>query len=59
MKIHRLPPAGQELFFTLLDKGLYRRLGETKDRKSAIMIIAATTEDRMVHSLLHSEEEYL
>ncbi len=44
-EIHRLPPTGQELFFTLLDKGTYRRLGETKDRKATVMIIAATTED--------------
>lgn len=44
-EIHRLPPAGQELFFTLLDKGTYRRLGDTRDRSARIMIIAATTED--------------
>lgn len=44
-EIHRLPPTGQELFFTLFDKGIYRRLGETKERKSNIMIIGATTED--------------
>lgn len=44
-EIHRLPPTGQELFFTLLDKGVYRRLGDTKERKSRIMIIGATTED--------------
>lgn len=44
-EIHRLPPTGQELFFTLLDKGTYRRLGDTRDRSANIMIIAATTED--------------
>lgn len=44
-EIHRLPPTGQELFFTLLDKGVYRRLGDTKEIKASLMIIGATTED--------------
>lgn len=43
-EIHRLPPAGQELLFTLLDKNVYRRLGETTERRSNLMIISATTE---------------
>ncbi len=45
-EIHRLPPSGQELLFMLIDKGVYRRLGETnKTRQSNIMIIGATSED--------------
>ena len=44
-EIHRLPSEGQEILFSLMDKGRYRRLGEVNtDRKSKIMIIAATTE---------------
>ena len=44
-EIHRLPPTGQELLFILIDKGFYRRLGETKtEHKSNVMIIGATSE---------------
>lgn len=43
-EIHRLASTGQELLFTLLDKNKYRRLGETVERKSNVMIIGATTE---------------
>ncbi|SEJ29662.1 Transcriptional regulator containing an AAA-type ATPase domain and a DNA-binding domain [Propionispira arboris] len=45
-EIHRLPPAGQELLFMLIDKGVYRRLGATRaECKSHLMIIGATSED--------------
>lgn len=45
-EIHRLPPTGQELLFMLVDKGVYRRLGETReDRRANLMIIGATSED--------------
>lgn len=45
-EIHRLPASGQELLFMLIDKGVYRRLGETKnERQAKIMIIGATSED--------------
>jgi len=45
-EIHRLPPTGQELLFMLIDKGVYRRLGETdKERTANVMIIGATSED--------------
>ncbi|WP_196604069.1 sigma-54-dependent transcriptional regulator [Pectinatus haikarae] len=45
-EIHRLPPTGQELLFILIDKGFYRRLGETKaEHKANIMLIGATSED--------------
>ncbi|EIW21904.1 sigma 54-interacting transcriptional regulator [Pelosinus fermentans] len=45
-EIHRLPPAGQELLFTLVDKGIYRRLGESREeRKAQVMLICATSED--------------
>ncbi len=45
-EIHRLPPTGQELLFLLIDKGFYRRLGETKtEHKADIMLVGATSED--------------
>jgi transcriptional regulator with AAA-type ATPase domain/transcriptional regulatory protein LevR/mannitol/fructose-specific phosphotransferase system IIA component (Ntr-type) len=45
-EIHRLPVEGQEILFYLLDKGNFRRLGETEvTRESKLMIIAATTEN--------------
>lgn len=45
-EVHRLPPEGQEILFYLMDKGKFRRLGETEaQRESHLMIIAATTED--------------
>lgn len=43
---HRLSPEGQEKMFLLIDKGIFQRLGETRDyRQAKIRIIAATTED--------------
>lgn len=45
-EIHRLPPAGQEMLFTLIDQGTYRRLGETTfDRTATVRLIGATTEN--------------
>lgn len=45
-EVHRLPPDGQEMLFQLIDKGKYRRLGETSIvHEARVMIIAATTED--------------
>lgn len=45
-EIHRLPAEGQEILFYLLDKGKYRRMGEsTLTRTATIMLIGATTED--------------
>jgi len=45
-EIHRLPPEGQEMLFYLIDKGKFRRLGEShSDRTVKIMIITATTEN--------------
>lgn len=44
-EVHRLPSEGQEILFSLIDKGKYRRLGENEvTRESRLMIIAATTE---------------
>jgi transcriptional regulator with AAA-type ATPase domain/transcriptional regulatory protein LevR len=43
-EIHRLPASGQEMFFTLLDKGIYRPLGGTATRHVRLMLIGATTE---------------
>ncbi|WP_162523584.1 sigma 54-interacting transcriptional regulator [Calorimonas adulescens] len=44
-EVHRLPPEGQEMFFYLIDRGEYHRLGDSKTRSAHLMIIAATTED--------------
>lgn len=45
-EVHRLPNEGQEILFYLLDKGKFRRLGETEStREAKIMLIAATTEN--------------
>lgn len=44
-EVHRLPPEGQEMFFYLIDKGLYTPLGEENYRKGNLFIICATTEN--------------
>ncbi len=45
-EVHRLTSNGQEMLFQLIDKGHYRRLGETNTvHKAKVMIIAATSED--------------
>ncbi len=45
-EIHRLSPQGQEMLFTYIDKGIFRKLGETEhEEKAQVRIIAATTED--------------
>lgn len=45
-EIHRLPPEGQEMLFTFIDRGIYRRLGETtSERHAQVLLVCATTED--------------
>ena len=45
-EVHRLSPEGQEKMFLLIDKGIFQRLGETREyRPAKIRIIVATTED--------------
>lgn len=45
-EVHRLPPEGQEIFFTFIDKGIFRRLGETQvERTASVRIFSATTEE--------------
>ncbi len=46
-EVHRLSPQGQEMLFTFIDKGVFRRLGETEvlEGGAKVQIIAATTED--------------
>lgn len=43
-EVHRLPPEGQEMLFTIMDKNKFRRLGDTLERNVRVLIIAATTE---------------
>jgi len=48
-EVHRLPHEAQEMLFTLIDFGQYRRLGESgKTRAAHPMIILATTEVKEV-----------
>ena len=48
-EIHRLPPEGQEMLFTFIDKGVYRPLGESNQTQTAsVQIIGATTENSEV-----------
>lgn len=52
-EIHRLPPKGQEILFSILDRGCFRRLGETNvERKVSVMLIGATTENIETNLLL-------
>ncbi len=45
-EIHRLPPKGQEMLFSILDKGKFRRMGEVNiEREAHIYFIGATTEN--------------
>lgn len=44
-EIHRLPPDGQEMLFLLMDRGVYRALGDSAPRKASVMLIAATSQD--------------
>lgn len=45
-EVHRLPPEGQEMFFTFMDRGTFRRLGETEaERSASVLIVSATTEN--------------
>ncbi|WP_380182105.1 sigma 54-interacting transcriptional regulator [Kalamiella sp. sgz302252] len=45
-EVHRLPPEGQEMFFTFIDKGFFRRVGETdSERRVKVRIFASTTEE--------------
>lgn len=51
-EVHRLPPEGQEMFFTFIDKGTFRRMGETDVlRQADVRIFAATTEKPESHLL--------
>ena len=46
-EIHRLPIEGQEMLFTYIDRGVFRRLGECeKDHHANVLIIGATTEKK-------------
>lgn len=45
-EIHRLTPEGQEMLFMFIDKGTYRKMGESDAlRKADVMFIGATTEN--------------
>ncbi|ATO47857.1 sigma 54-interacting transcriptional regulator [Brevibacillus laterosporus] len=45
-EVHRLPSEGQEMLFTFIDKGFFRRVGETDGvRQATVRLIAATTEN--------------
>lgn len=45
-EVHRLSNQGQEMLFTFIDKGYFRKLGDSDEKVFAeVQIIAATTED--------------
>lgn len=44
-EVHRLTSEGQEMFFHLIDRGVFRRLGETLDRRARVLLVCATTEN--------------
>ncbi len=44
-EVHRLPPEGQEMLFYLMDRERFRRLGDVQERRSSLLLLAATTED--------------
>lgn len=45
-EVHRLPPEGQEMLFTFIDKSVFKRMGQSsKEISSEVLIIAATTEN--------------
>lgn len=45
-EVHRLPAEGQEIFFTFMDKGIFRRVGESEAERTAhVQIVMATTEN--------------
>jgi transcriptional regulator with AAA-type ATPase domain/transcriptional regulatory protein LevR len=44
-EVHRLPPEGQEMLFYLMDRERFRRLGDVHERRSSLLLLAATTED--------------
>ncbi|AIF50638.1 sigma 54-interacting transcriptional regulator [Pelosinus sp. UFO1] len=45
-EVHRLPPEGQEMLFYLLDRGEFRRMGDTdRTRHVTVRVVAATTEN--------------
>jgi len=51
-EIHRLPLEGQEILFSVMDNGVYRRLGQSEnEEKVNVMIVGATTEDVDSHLL--------
>lgn len=51
-EVHRLPPQGQEMLFTLMDKGYFRRLGKSGDTISVnLRLVCATSEDVESHIL--------
>lgn len=43
-EIHRLPMTGQEMLFTVMDKGILSPLGSVQKKQVNLMIIGATTE---------------
>jgi len=45
-EVHRLPPEGQEMLFYLLDRGDFRRMGDSEmTRHVVVRVVAATTEN--------------
>ncbi|MFX3619547.1 MAG: sigma 54-interacting transcriptional regulator [Sporolactobacillus sp.] len=51
-EIHRLPPSGQEMLFYLIDKGTYRKLGESSATHHARLVLIGATTETLEQTLL-------
>lgn len=50
-EVHRLPPQGQEMLFTFMDKGYFRRLGSGDPVFVNLRLVCATSENPESHML--------
>ncbi len=51
-EVHRLPPEGQEILYAIIDRGFYRRLGETENQHRVDLMLIAATSEKLESSLL-------
>jgi len=51
-EVHRLPPEGQEILYAIIDRGVYRRLGETENQHSVNLMLIAATSEKLESSLI-------
>lgn len=51
-EVHRLPPEGQEILYAIIDRGVYRRLGETENQHYVNLMLIAATSEKLESSLI-------